>query len=205
MKSTCHPGCTPEFCQCSTEGIAKTIREALCDGHVVDIEGLGVFRPVPASTDFEFVPDVQPRIFLAYVEENYSTVRRLYQDLKCGGYQPWLDKEKLLPGQNWTRSIDRAIEVSDFFVPCFSQRAILKRGAFQAELRFALDCASRMPLDDMFVIPVRLENCVLPDRIKSKIHHVDLFPNWEHGLTEIHRAIDHELTRRRRVDLPLAV
>jgi hypothetical protein len=196
--------CSPEFCRCSTERIAKIIREALCDGHVVDIEGFGVFRPLPQSPDFEFVPELQPRIFLAYVQEDLRAVRRLYRDLKRAGFQPWLDKEKLMPGQNWPRSIDRAIEVSDFFMPCFSKCAVLKRGVFQSELRFALDCAAKLPLDDMFVIPVRLEECILPDRITRKIQHVDLFPNWADGLTEIHRAIDHELARRRKAELPRA-
>ncbi len=196
--------CPDEFCRCSTEKIAKIIREALCDGHIVDIEGFGVFKPIALSKDFEFVPEAQPRIFIAYVQEDLAAVQLLYRDLKECGYVPWLDKENLLPGQNWPRSIDRAIELADFFMPCFSQKAVLKRGVFQSELRFALDCAARLPLDDMFVVPVRLDNCVLPDRIKNKLQHVDLFPNWADGISEIHRAINHELTRRRKHEFPKA-
>jgi hypothetical protein len=186
----------------TTERIASIIRKAVFEGHVVDIEGLGTFRP--SKDGFEFVAELRPRIFLAYVQEDLLEVRALFRDLKTADYQPWLDKENLLPGQNWPRSIERAIEVSDFFIPCFSRRSVLKRGVFQSELRFALDCASKRPLDDMFVIPVRLDDCVPPERITSRIQHVDLFPDWERGIVSLRAAIDHELVRKRRRELPLA-
>ena len=96
-----------------------------------------------------------------------------------------MDRKKLLPGQNWPRSIDQAISVSDFFVACFSQRASGKRGSFQSELRFALDCARRLPLEEVFFIPVRLEECRLPPRIMREFEYVDLFPGWEKGLGRI--------------------
>ena len=182
--------------------IAEVIRQALNDGHVVDIEGLGTFRP--NSDGFDFEPEDRPRIFLAYVREDVEAVRRLYKDLKRLGYRPWMDEEELLPGQNWPRAIDRAIEVCDFFIPCFSSRAVLKKGVFQSELRYALECASRLPLDDVYLIPVRLDDCVLPHRIESLLQHVDLFPSWNEGLVQIQKTVDRELVRRRREQLPLA-
>ena len=188
--------------RCTTERIANIIRKALADGHVVDIERLGTFRP--SKDGFEFVAEVRPGIFLAYVQEDLPAVRRLFRDLKSADYQPWLDKESLLPGQNWPRSIERAIEVSDFFIPCFSRRSVAKRGVFQSELRFALDCASKRPLDDMFVIPVRLDDCLPPARIMSRIQHVDLFPEWDRGIASLRAAIDYDLRRKRREELPLA-
>lgn len=188
--------------RCSTRRIASIIRQAMRDGHVVDIEGFGTFRPL--TKGFEFIPELRPRVFLAYVQEDFPLVRRLFRDLQRGGYQPWLDEENLLPGQNWPRSIDRAIEVSDFFIPCFSKKSVLKRGIFQSELRFALDCASRLPLDDTFLIPVRLDECVVPERIRKSLQHVDLFPNWSGGLAQIRRTIDQQLARRHPADVPVA-
>lgn len=188
--------------RCSPERIVEIIRQALNEGHVVDIEGFGSF--LPGTEGFEFVPEMRPRIFIAYVSEDIVTARRLYRDLKKAGYQPWLDKESLLPGQNWPRSIDRAIEVSDFFIPCFSTHSVLKRGVFQSELRFAMDCAAELPLDDVFLIPVRLERCEVPDRIQRQLQHVDLFPDWAEGIAQIKQTVDRELSRRRRNRLPLA-
>jgi TIR domain len=188
--------------RCPTDRIAQCIRKALCDGDVVEIDGLGTLRP--ASKGFEFIPEMRPRIFIAYVQEDLNYARRLFFDLREAGYQPWLDKENLLPGQNWPRSIDRAIEVSDFFIPCFSKRSVLKRSVFQSELRFALDCASRLPLDDVFMIPVRLDDCVLPARISRCLQHVNLFPDWADGIAQIRQTIDEDVLRKRLAEMAKA-
>jgi hypothetical protein len=109
---------------------------------------------------------------------------------------PWMDKEKLLPGQNWPRSIERAIEISDAFVPCFSRRSLAKRGQFQSELRWAMDCARRIPLEETFLIPVRLEPCGVPKRISDQVQYVDLFPDWERGMRRLVRALKKSLGER---------
>jgi hypothetical protein len=189
--------------RCGTARIARIIRDALREGHVVDIEGFGTFRPAKDG-GFDFAREMRPRIFIAYVEEDLADVQRLYRALNDAGYRPWMDKESLLPGQNWPRSIDRAIEVSDFFIACFSRKSVPKRGVFQSELRYALDCASRLPLDDIFIIPVRLDCCTPPERIVRSIQHVDLFGDWNAGFAQIRRTIDQEHARRQRTRLPLA-
>ena len=88
-------------------------------------------------------------------------------------------------GQNWPRRIEDAIASSDFFIPCFSARSVRKRGGFQAELRFALSCASRIPLDDVYLIPVRLNECRVPARIQREIQYVDLYPDWDRGFARV--------------------
>ena len=105
----------------------------------------------------------------------------------------WMDVRKLLPGQNWPRAIESAIETSDYFVACFSSASVNKRGGFQAEVRYALDCARRMPLDDIFVAPVRLDECRVPRSIQRELQYVDLFPDWQRGV----RRLSHMLRRGR--------
>jgi hypothetical protein len=41
------------------------------------------------------------RIFLAHARGDEAQVRKLYADLKARGFDPWLDKVDLIPGQNW--------------------------------------------------------------------------------------------------------
>jgi len=94
-----------------------------------------------------------------------------------------------MPGQNWTRSIERGIADADAFVACFSQRSISKRGQFQSELRHALECARKRPLDEVFFLPVRLERCVVPLSIAERVQYVDLFPDWERGIRRLMRSI----------------
>jgi hypothetical protein len=112
----------------------------------------------------------------------------------------WIDKHRLLPGQDWRRVIERAIDRADFFVACFSRRAGRKRGQFPYELRYALRCAERMPLDEMFLMPVRLEACLVPQRIQNTTQYVDLFPDWNMGVERLVESIRREHAQRRQRD-----
>ncbi len=166
----------------------QILRQSLECGHTVDIEGLGTFEPA-GNGAYRFAPQTQPQVFVAYVVEDLAPARRLCEALRSAGCSPWLDKDKLLPGQNWPRSIERAIGISDVFVACFSARSIVKRGQFQSELRVGLNCARQLPLDSVFLIPVRFERCAIPRRISDHVQYVDLFPDWERGVKRLVRAI----------------
>ncbi|MEK7404966.1 MAG: TIR domain-containing protein [Acidobacteriota bacterium] len=168
--------------------VARIVRRCLERGARVDIDGLGVFRRNPDGA-VVFVPSTQPKVFIAYVQEDAAAAERLYRDFRAHSFDAWLDRKKLLPGQNWPRSIEQAIEVSDFFLACLSMRSVGKRGWFQSELRYALDCAGRVPFDEIYFIPVRLEPCGVPAQVRQQIQYVDLFPDWEPGFARILAAI----------------
>ncbi len=169
--------------------VALLLRECLEEGSAIEIKGLGVFRPDPKG-GFEFESRRTKRVFIAYADEDYETVLRLFQKFEVQGYEPWLDKQRLLPGQNWPRAIERAIGISDYFVACFSNLSATKRGMFHSELRYALDCASHIPLDEVFFIPVRIEECQVPSRITQSIQYVDLFPDFDSGVQNILKVME---------------
>lgn len=175
--------------------LATLLHRCLEEGHPVEIERLGAFRPNGAG-GFEFIPNEKPGVFIAYVEEDRMAAERLYTALRRAGLDPWMDKKKLQPGQNWLRAIERAISVSDFFVACLSRRSIIKRGTFQSELRWALDCARQTPLGDIFFLPVRLEECAVPPVIQQSTQYLDLFPDWKEGVQRLIRTIEAEYARR---------
>jgi len=185
-----------------TRRIARVVRETLVRGGSVEIDGLGTFLP-GGRRGFRFVAQNKARVFIAYVEEDLSFARKLYRAFEENGFRPWLDKKKLMPGQNWPRAIETAIQTSDFFVACFSRRAISKRGSFHSELRYALFCAAKVPLDEIFLIPLRLDDCVVPNRISKQIQYLDLFPDWEAGVSRLMAVIKAHDEGRRRKRLPL--
>jgi TIR domain len=184
------------------ETVIEILRDSLQRGQSVEIEGLGTFRK--ATGGYDFAPQTQPRVFVAYVLEDLVQARWLCEALRGQGCSPWLDKDELLPGQNWPRAIQRAIESCDVFLACFSTRAILKPGQFQSELRYALDCACHMPLDATFFIPIRLEACAIPGRL-AQIQYVDLFPDWDRGIKRLARAIHRAMRERQPVRPRLVV
>jgi hypothetical protein len=167
--------------------VLRALRRALDRGQPVDIEGLGRFQR--GELDYEFVAASKPQVFIAYVEEDLAPVKKLRDALDAAGFSPWLDKDQLLAGQNWPRAIERAIDLSDAFVACLSSRSLSKRGQFQCELRYALDCANRMPLDETFLLPVRFEPCAVPRVIEARTQYVDLFPDFDRGVRQLVRAL----------------
>lgn len=173
------------------ERLAQTVIRGLAAGQPVEIQHLGVFYPDPAR-GFRFEPRSAPQVFLAHVAEDAAETGRLYDALAAAGFDPWMDARNLAPGQNWPRAIERAIECSDFFVPCFSTRSVNKWGGFQAEIRYALDCARRVPLDDIFIVPVRLDECRVPRSIQKEFQYIDLFPDRARGLYRLLRMMRRE-------------
>ena len=143
------------------------------------------------------MPENRPCVFLAYVSEDAAKVERLSEILEAAGFDAWMDRLKLLPGQNWPRAIERAIENADFFVACLSRHAVNKRSCFQGEMRFALDCARRMPFDQVYFVPARLENCSVPLRIEQQLQCVDLFPDFDASAKRLICFVRSEMRRRR--------
>jgi TIR domain len=172
------------------EQVANVVIAGLAAGKPVEIDGLGVFYP-DAANGFRFEPRRLPQVFIAYVTEDAAAVGWLYEALENAGFSPWMDVRKLLPGQNWPRAIENAIETSDFFVACFSRNSVDKKGCFQAEVRYGLDCARRMPLDEIYLAPVRFDECRIPRAIQRELQYIDLFPDWHRGI----RRLTHMMRR----------
>jgi hypothetical protein len=175
---------------CLREGATTTI----------EIDGLGSFELQDQLVTFQ--PSNRVRVFLAYAAEDRALVRKLYRALQKAGFEPWMDEQKLLPGQNWPRAVERAMDLSDFVLACFSRRSTGKRGYFQCELRYALDLAARMPLDDVFFVPVRFDDCELPRHIVESVHYVDMFPNWKRGVQSLISSIRRQCVERNKRNKP---
>jgi hypothetical protein len=184
----------------STAQLVRVVIRGLAAGKAVEIDGLGVFHPDPVN-GVRFEPRA-PRVFVAYVREDQLAAERLCDDLAGAGFSPWMDSRKLLPGQNWPRAIESAIETSDFFVACFSTNSATKRGGFQAEIRYALDCAQRIPLDEIFIVPLRLDACRVPRAIQRELQYIDLFPDWGKGARRLTTMMRREHARRNGVACP---
>ena len=174
----------------------RLIDRCVREGTSIDADGLGSFTLNADHVVFE--PTVCTKVFIAYAKEDRAEAKRLFRALKEAGLEPWMDEEKLLPGQNWPRAIERAIEISDYVLACFSPRSVGKRGFFQSELRYALDVAACVPLEDIFLLPVRLTDCEVPLQIARKTQYIDMFPDWEIGV----KALVNVMTRRPRAEEP---
>ena len=114
------------------------------------------------------------KAFLCHASGDKPPVRDLYKRLTAEGVDAWLDKERLLPGQDWRMEIPRAVREADVVIVCLSKKSITKEGYVQKEIKFALDVAEEKPEGTIFLIPARLEDCVVPDRL-NRWQWVDLY------------------------------
>jgi formylglycine-generating enzyme required for sulfatase activity len=117
------------------------------------------------------------KVFVCYSSSDRSVVRELYQNLTTAGIDAWLDEEKLLPGQKWQEEIPVAVQTADAVIVCISSSSATKEGYVQKEIKFALDAAEEKPEGTIFIIPARLEECIVPARLKQW-QWVDLFDKY---------------------------
>ncbi|TRU07303.1 MAG: TIR domain-containing protein [Microcystis sp. Msp_OC_L_20101000_S702] len=136
------------------------------------------------------------QIFLAHASEDKPAVLALYNRLKQAGYKPWLDEEDLIAGQIWRDEIPKAIKASQIFLACLSGKSA-KQGYIQRELRIALDTLGQMLPGTIFFIPMRLEECEIPDLRSAEvglnlrdIHRLDYWK--ENGFEQLERAITYQ-------------
>ena len=147
------------------------------------------------------MPDRKLRVFLYHSNDDKPAVRELYQRLKAEGWiDPWLDEEKLYPGQDWDLEIEKAVEAADAVIVFLSNNSVTKEGYIQRELRFVLRIADFKPEGTVFVIPVRLDDCPMPRRL-SMWQYVDYFPrdrkDWAYG-----RLLGSLKVRAKKLEIP---
>lgn len=113
-------------------------------------------------------------VFLSHASEDKLKIRKLFQRLKADGFDPWLDEDRLIPGQDWSLEIQKAMRESQAILLCFSELSVTKEGYVQREYKKAMDLQLEKPEGMIFVIPVRLDDCEIPFSIRE-LQHVD-FP-----------------------------
>lgn len=124
------------------------------------------------------------RIFIIYAREDINEARKLCQDLKDRGFNPWLDVEEIVPGEVWRESVLTALEKSTVALVLISENMNTKRGFAQKEVKAALDVLQEREKGKSPVIPIRLTNTTVP-KILAHIQRVDLFEEDGIGRLEV--------------------
>lgn len=98
------------------------------------------------------------QVFISYAREDKEFVERLTRDLEAGGFDVWVDRDDLEPGDSWVAAISRAIESCSFFVIVITSFASNSKTVSQ-----------ELFLADMFdkqIFPLLLQTCVAPPNMK---------------------------------------
>lgn len=106
------------------------------------------------------------RLFLCHSSDDKPRVREFYKRLQSDGFDPWLDEENILAGQKWEDAIEEAVAGADVVIVCLSTHSVNKEGYVQKEIKLALDAADKKPEGTIYIIPVKLEECEVPKRLR---------------------------------------
>jgi len=103
--------------------------------------------------------------FLSYVPADSGAADALREALEAAGVRTWRADAEVLPGDDWRDRARAAISGDAFaFLACFSRsRLALGPSAQHEELVWAIDELRRHPPGVPWLIPVRFDDCEIPD------------------------------------------
>ena len=176
--------------------IPQDVKEiAIVSGYASEIIGSPRVPSTPSSpvTDSRSAQNTVPSLFLSYARLDGQQVEAIYQMLSAQGYKPWMDVHDILGGEDWNRAINVAIDRCELFLPILSNNSVSRRGMILKEVRRALDKWNEMLPDDIYMIPLRLDDCPIPELVQN-LQVID----WADGKGEasLLHVIDVALKRR---------
>jgi len=132
-----------------------------------------------------------PGVFISHSSKDKEFVFKLAIDLLNLGFPVWLDAYELEVGSSLQDRIRDGIDASTHLIFVVSASSIASAWALK-ELELALE--KEQELKHPFVLPIRLDDCVVPPAIDGRIH-VTFSQSYFAGLEEIENAL-----RRRGAD-----
>src|SRR5206468_12380282 len=118
---------------------------------------MSVLLPPPTQHSHE------SRIFVSYARPDSKPVRRIVSFLKAAGFPTWFDQDDLLVGDAWSHVIKQEIAKARLLFLCLSTKSVDRTGFFQKEMRLAVEQAELRPQSKVFIMPVKLNACSIPD------------------------------------------
>ena len=136
--------------------------------------------------------------FISYGRADSHQVDLLQRALQASGVPVWRDTADLLPGEDWHMKIRNAITDNALvFIACFSRSSLSCDISYQnEELTLAIDQLRLRRPDEPWLIPVRLDECDIPDlnigggRTLASIQCADVFGDrFEEGAERLVAAV----------------
>lgn len=157
------------------------------------IKEIFAFLDAYSIPNYQYKHNQVAKIFISYARADKSKVEIIYKYLKKIGLQPWMDVFDLKGGEKWIYAINKAIEDSDIFIAILSNQSVNRRGILQKELKKAQNKLEGMLQSDIFIIPLRIDDAVIPDSL-CELHTIE----WNDGVgkDELQAAITTGLQKR---------
>jgi hypothetical protein len=138
-----------------------------------------------------------PTVFISYVRENENTVSMVQRKLREAQIDVRIDRDILEAGVKWSPKISEFISEVDYFIFLLSHDLVHQHEtpAYQ-ELQEAFKRQDRFRADVTFIIPVKIDDCVIPPDLKNRhVETIDL--QGDQGVEKIVQAIKRDFQRRK--------
>ncbi len=116
----------------------------------------------------------EPLVFISYASPDLNKVEAVVALLKDAGLRTWFDKKDLKAGEDWELVIRERIAEAAVVLICLSTNAVDRKGYFHKEMRVAVEQAMKLPKGKVYIMPVRFDDCAIPDDLRH-IHALVLY------------------------------
>ena len=119
-------------------------------------------------------------IFFSYSRADSETVLQLAKELRAGGASIWLDQLDIKPGVRWDSEIEKALLESNTLLVVLSKTSVDSQNVMD-EVSYALE-------EGMKVVPVLLEDCEIPFRLR-RLQYADFCADHDKGMKALVEAL----------------
>src|SRR5258708_23170263 len=126
------------------------------------------------------MPDTPITLFISYAHADSAFVERLEADLQTQGFDPWVDRQRLVGGQRWRRELQDAAKRAQVLLIVLSPDAVASQNV-QIEYDYVLELGN-------LVIPVYYRQCDIPMELRT-IQWIDFRQSYEQGITALLQAL----------------
>lgn len=126
------------------------------------------------------------RVFLSHSSKDKAFVRRLAQDLRDLGHQPWFDEWEIRVGACIVTEVQKGLAEAHYVVLVLTPEAVAS-GWVDGEWKNAY--WSEISNRRVLVLPILLRSCELPPLLRNKMY-ADFTGRYELGLARLTQAID---------------
>lgn len=112
-------------------------------------------------------------VFISYARDDLAAVQRIKAGLEAAGVTTWFDMDRLEPGDDYDRKIQRNIARCSYFIAVVSSSTQGRHeGYFRREWSYAIDRARNMADGALFILPVTIDatlagDALVPDKFLS--------------------------------------
>jgi hypothetical protein len=128
-----------------------------------------------------------PRIFISHSSHDSDLADNICGDLRCAGYEPWIDNQSIRAGSPILSTIDSAIMKCHHFIVILSRKAVESQWVEQ-EVTNALWLKLSEKRRKQ-IIPALREPCEVPLYLKN-LSYANFTMSYAVGFAQIYAAID---------------